>query len=254
MMTRFSFLVPASLIVFAGFAGAAQLDLTTAGSSGTLNTAFFQQVPDQSTGTGVIDPFVRVQANNVEEGYNTDAGNPLAFDAKSGIWTHSLLVGNVPVVDVNGTSYLQFLLDINEVNSGDEKFLTLDQVRIYTNPSSGSVNSTTLTDLGTLRYNLDSNVDNSVKLNYGLNPGSGAGDMFMYVPANLFAGLGNQYLYLYSKFGESTCAGCGSSDGFEEWATVGATSVVPEPGFYGVLSLGFAGLLLVVRKRKRTVR
>src|SRR5262249_13202157 len=56
------------------------LDLTTHGSSGSITgtvggAALFQQIDHQSTGTGVIDSFVRLQHNGTEQGYNTDA-NP----------------------------------------------------------------------------------------------------------------------------------------------------------------------------------
>ena len=53
------------------------LDLTTAGASGFINGAFFQQVPDQSTGTGVIDPFVRLSTNdNCEQAAKQEVDAP----------------------------------------------------------------------------------------------------------------------------------------------------------------------------------
>lgn len=73
-----------ALTGLASNADAAILDLTVAGNFGFLNGGFFQQVPDQSTGTGVIDPFVRIGAanQNIVEGYNTDK-RPLQFDKRA---------------------------------------------------------------------------------------------------------------------------------------------------------------------------
>jgi hypothetical protein len=70
-------------------------------------------------------------------------------------------------------------------------------------------------------------IANGVLLNYDLNPGSGAGDMFFDVPTSLFAGVSGQYVLLYSQFG--TPPGTyRSNDGFEEWAVISGAAV-PEP-------------------------
>lgn len=87
---------------------ATTLDLTTAGSSGTINGALFQQVGPQPTGSGVIDPFVRISAANQTsvQGFNTDA-RPLQFDENSSpTFTHSLLLSDLATVNVGGTTYI----------------------------------------------------------------------------------------------------------------------------------------------------
>src|ERR1044071_4374448 len=68
------------------------VDLTTAGActpitlaniaSCSINGAVYTQAFTQSTGTGVIDPFLREQATGVETGLNTDNGTP--YDDKAG--------------------------------------------------------------------------------------------------------------------------------------------------------------------------
>ena len=82
--TKVASLAAAAGMGFVLNAGADSLNLTTAGSSGQLvstvgGNAFFQQIPPQSTGTGVIDSFLRVQANTAEDGFNTSS-RPLGMD------------------------------------------------------------------------------------------------------------------------------------------------------------------------------
>ena len=110
------------------------LDLKTAGNSVTGTAAIggsflAQQMSLQPTGTGVIDPFLRIQMTGSEQGYNTSLGTP--YDDKAGIWTHALLLSDIPIVTINGTSYRQFGLDINESSGGKNLFLSLNQVQIF---------------------------------------------------------------------------------------------------------------------------
>src|SRR3954453_4324920 len=66
------------------------INLTTAGSSGSSQGAYFYQADPQPTGTGVFQPFVRIQQTGTERGYNTDA-RPVEFQTKDeNQWTHSL--------------------------------------------------------------------------------------------------------------------------------------------------------------------
>ena len=82
--------------------------------------------------------------------------------------------------------------------------MSLDELRIYLSPtgmldSYNAVNKK-LNNLAAI-YDLDGGGDNWIKLDYGLNSGSGEGDMVAYIPNSLFTGAGSQYLYLYSRFG-----------------------------------------------------
>ena len=215
---------------------ASALDLVNAGDSGFVNGAFFQQVADQSTGTGVIEPFLRLQANGTEQGFNTSVNNVL--DNKDGIWTHSLLVSDVPVVNLGGTNYFQVLLDINQ--AGANPLLSLDQLKVYRQATG---NISTLAGLTNQIYNLDGAGDAFIRLNYDLNPGSGAGDMFAYIPVT---GAGD-YFYLYSQFGSINA----SNDGFEEWATVGISQPIPEPETYALMMAGLGVMGAVARRRKK---
>ena len=63
-------------------------EVTIAGGVATVGGAVFaQNLAIGSAGTGLIDPFLRVQANGDEQGFNTDATAPL--DAKAGKFTDS---------------------------------------------------------------------------------------------------------------------------------------------------------------------
>ncbi|MGH2394296.1 MAG: hypothetical protein ACRDGH_12535, partial [Candidatus Limnocylindria bacterium] len=71
-----------------------------------------------SAGTGTFNSFVRIQGSPTESGYNTDAtGQGLEFDTKGGNWTHSILVSDIPVVNISGTNYWELFADINDGNN-----------------------------------------------------------------------------------------------------------------------------------------
>jgi hypothetical protein len=244
-------------------ASAGVCDLTTEGSSCgpslMTNQAIFGQVDPQPTGTGVVDPFLRLQANGHEEGYNTSASPFQAtYDQKAGIWTHDILLGDVPVVNVNGVDYREFWLDINENNSASGHLLSLDQLRIYLSPT-GNLNNYNasnkkLNGLNAI-YDLDSGQDNWIKLDYSLNHGSGSGDMVAYIPDVLFTGPDSQYLYLFSRFGDQIAANADSDAGFEEWwVKIGDSNEVTEVPEPATLLLFGTGLALAARKRRKTSR
>lgn len=248
-----------ALLVFSLFALPAysdMIDMTTTGDFKSINGAWFEQINPQSTGTGYIDPFLRIQSDTTEQGYNTDAKNP-PFDTKAGTWTHAITLAEFLPVTYKGTEYIKFMLDLNEVSSGDNSLISLDQVKIYVNGSDGALNTTNLSALGTPVYDLDSNTDNWVKMTAALNDGSGSGDYYMYIPVSVFGqqGLDSRYLYLFTRFGDqgTKTNGLDSSDGFEEWAAIRGTPPVPEPTFYGLLSVGITGLLFFSRKRRQHV-
>ena len=247
-------------------AHAAVLDLTAINSFGFLNGAFFKwtDLDRNATGTGLINPFVRLSTNHdTEQGYNTD-GRPLAFDENnSPQFTKSIQLGGVPLVNINGTDYREFLLDINEPDRSGAGLLSLDKVQIYLNPTSGALNTSTLADLGALVFNLDIGPDGDsyARLNADLNPGQGKGDYFMYVPDSLFIGAGTQYVYLYSYFGTHDI----NDSGFEEWSHRIVTNptceqtrtcdgnpppVIPEPSSLLLMGSGLFGAAIRF-KRKR---
>lgn len=212
------------------------LDLTTEGSSGTINNVLFQQFdPDTATGTGVIDSFVRIQASGVEQGYNTD-GRPLEFD-EGHAWTKSLLLSDVPTITIDGTGYRQFLLDINQ---DGQVLFSLDKLQIALQSSGSLLGYSSI--FSNPIYDLDDGGDNWIKLDYSLNAGSGSGDMIACIPDSLFTG-SNQYVYLYSMFGDNLAA----DNGFEEWSVGANGPIVPEPAT--IILFGLAGILSLRRRK-----
>jgi len=142
-----------SLTVFTVLAGvggsgafAARIGLTPGpGGSGTANGAVFISDISQPTGTGVFEPFVRLQRKESEQGYNTD-GRPVQFDEDTSHWTHDLLLSEIPIID----GYYQFMLDVNEPGSVPDSLISLDAIQIYTSPIGGKTESD-VSLLGTLR-------------------------------------------------------------------------------------------------------
>jgi len=228
------------------------IDLTAAATTPVkYQGAIFAQTSLQPTGTGVFDPFVRIQMKGTEAGYNTDA-RPVEFQTKDeNQWTHSLPLNSLSTVEYKGTQYYQFTLDINEQGNPTGSKLSMDQFQIYLG-NSGSLTGFNdgFGSNSVLVYDLDAGPkgDSTVNLNAALNPpGSGVADLNVYVPVKYFAGIDNQFsfVYLYSSFGTPYP----SDAGFEEWSAlqnVGSTPTpppptsVPVPGglVLGVIALG----------------
>jgi hypothetical protein len=228
---------------------AVTVDLTGgAGSSGYANGAYFEWVDENSTGTGVIDSFLRIQATGTERGYNTDG--TLEFDTKSS-HTKALLLSAVPTVEIDSVLYREFLLDIGESSAGSEPLLSLDTIEIYL---TADRYQTGYPALGTKVFDLDIGLDGdaTVIMNASLNPGNGWGDIFAYIPESFFADADDDdYVCLYSEFGGLWP----SSSSPEEWAvrlsvTPPPPPPVPAPAAVLLALVGSSAVITAYRRRK----
>jgi hypothetical protein len=237
----------AAVALSAGNAKATVVDLTNS-DSGSINGAQFVFTNQQPTGTGVIQPFLRVQNTPMEQGYNTSGGTP--FDDKAGPWTHDIQLSDLQAsaFTLNGTTYYKLLLDANEPG-GSKSNISLDQLQFYTS-SQGSQTTTNVSSLGTLRYTF--NAGDQVLIDASRNHGSGSGDMYAYIPASNFAGANpSDFVYMYVKFGNADA----SEGGFEEWAIVNAVTPVPEmSALFPILGLMVAVLSTNVLRRRRMAK
>ncbi len=245
----------ASGIALCQTASAISLDLTTANASGSANGGFFQQVPVQPTGSGVIDSFVRIQQTGTEEGFNTGVSKLALDNLNQGGTTFNkdIQLNSVPLVNLGGTDYYQFLLDINESQGGQDQskgLISLFELEIWTRSTpiiDFAGNKGVLTDLtgsgATKKWDLDfgGDGDSVIELDSNLNPGSGKGDMFAYIPASSLGNDGSSYVYLYSKFGSPFQD---SDGGFEEWSTVQRTNVPDGGATVALMGLALGGLSL----------
>jgi hypothetical protein len=215
------------------------------GDSATNNGMVVIQVPDGDvSGTGVFDPFMRVQAQgseSVQHGFNTDltprnqrayaGGNPpyRANDPK----TIARLLSTIPMVDHEGESYREVFLDLNESGgaSGGAGKISLDDMRVYV--VSSNVNN--LLDLSNNTWGAPAGMTSDVVYEFDIeNPlglldlssGSGRPDYRFLIPQEGFeefedCDYGNPncdlYFVLHVKMGASE--GYGATSTFEEWNT-----------------------------------
>ncbi len=266
--------------VGAGTAGAQTINILTDTDTGTtVDGTFFSADPNPSlpsTGTGVFNPFVRVQTNGsggLQNGFNTDAQNHANFDTKTGTWTHSVLFGSLTTVTMNGNSYYELTLDANQVGPagsiGNRIDITDLQIYIGSDPNlanpeavgsgpygNGFTGTTFTSGAGGLLglspvWALDNgtNGDVTVVLQSSIcdtpgKCGSGHGDMDLLIPTSLLGSHApTEYFVFYSEYAVA-------NSGFEEWSVLSAPSQVPEPSTLLLLGSGFLGLAAYRRFRK----
>ena len=190
----------------------------------------------EATGSGVFHAFFRVQADGSERGYNTD-GRPLQFDEKtSKSFTHSALLVDVPLV--NYTKYFpeadlfyEFQLDINQLASSS--FMSLDYFQVWTTNNKNQLGydhaTHSFTSGATLIYDLHDNGDpNWIKMDYRWNTGSGKRDYRVLIPDDMFSGITDKYVIIYTEHGLKGLEN-ETNDGFEEW---GVKKIPTEPDTY----------------------
>jgi len=291
-----------TILIFAGSGAqaATQINLSTTSDSGakngalpvdnTLNSFRVSTTALSPAGTGVLDPFVRLQTDNAnqnyEQAYNTGASTlspAMDYDNQGGSHVHAFTLANVPKVTIDGITYYEYLLDSNEPNSATGK-VSLDQVQIFlgdapdlthTNvtpatPQAGlasivSFETTKTTEVFRLNnsdFTSSSSYEIIIDSGKNFSAGSGQADMFFYVQAAPFDAIlsstpNRQYVYFYSLFGVPPGTQTADS-GFEEWSFRDAgpnPQAVPEPTTMALAlsGLGTLGLVGLRRFRRRPV-
>ena len=147
------FLCTIVLIFSVSGADALVLDISGArGAAANDGTSFFESAATElsypSSGTGIFEPYVSIQANGTEMGMGTDAiqqfdnkrsGNPNATDG----WTHSITVGDLyQVTSGNYAGLYEFLIDINEPRN-DDSYISLLNLEIFVADAGASTSATT---------------------------------------------------------------------------------------------------------------
>lgn len=230
---------------------AAVLDLDTDGS-GFINGAYFSVNADHPTGTGTYNPFLTIQNNGTQQGYNSSIGN---FDTKrEPQWNHEIRFSDLQVTTISGIQYFGFRVDINEPNGQNRSEISLDRLQLFTSSTlqhstSTGANGEFNGSLGLLRYDLDLGGDNTVLYN-DQQSGSGAGDVNIFIPVEFFAGTQqNDYVYMYQLWGNADA----SDGGFEETSLIAGITPVPElNALFPIVGLMVAvGSTHVLRRRKQ---
>jgi hypothetical protein len=242
------------------------LDITTVGSqvhsTGDFGGDFFVSGTFiGAAGTGHIDPFVRIQQNGSEAGYDTDFTAKAVLQDQNGSWTHTLQLSDVPIINIGGVNYREFLLDANQTGNGN---ISLNQVIIFQSaadvglfnsadyaPASATTDAS-ISFAGATRVFQMSNITLGTLTSHEVvvNSGNGSGtlDMALYVRDDDFTG--GPFVTLFSQFGAppGTFA---ADDGFEEWKVRTLTpGAVPEPSTMAIAGLGAFGFLAYALRRR----
>lgn len=242
---------------------------TTGGGTavgGFINGALFRRPTssdESGAGSGIFRDLYTVGDNSVgpgdpQEGYNRvvsglDSSIPNGFDP-------TLRVSGL-VPDLTGSAYV-FVIDTNESGNATDRYLSLDDFRIYIGDSTDPLNlPQSIAELdaafGEPAYAMSPDGEqNHILLDYSLYSGSGEMDLFVFVPQTVFAAADpDDYVYIYSSFGLYTdVAGFDPSAGSEQVSIPGKSidsavnplvDWVPEPRVPMLLALA---LLLLLRR------
>ncbi|MBD2338294.1 hypothetical protein H6G64_15065 [Calothrix sp. FACHB-156] len=164
-----------------------------------------------------IDIFLRIEssaASSSQQGYNTDA--LLNKSLSTEIASHSLKLSDVPIVNIGGTEYREFILRINEPNipnnNQDLSKIVLEKLEIFLGNTPNLTNYPTFDGNAAKIFDIE---QNSVLLQ-DINSDNNSYDYFVYIKESFFSAQfkkqeAPQYVYLFSEFTKA-------EGGVEEWA------------------------------------
>jgi hypothetical protein len=177
-------------------------------------------------GTGTFEPFVRLQADGTESGYNTNG--TLQFDTKGGTWTKAIKVSSIPQRPCPSGMCFELFNDINESNAqqGAKGRISLNEVEVW---YTDDANLTGYPFAGDPDTTLEYDFSGDILIN-DVNQGSGRGDLRYLIPIGgdvtvpADCDYGNPacatYFVLYSEWGTTGLAlgdDFATDGGFEEW-------------------------------------
>ncbi|MDF1597977.1 MAG: hypothetical protein P1T08_18025, partial [Acidimicrobiia bacterium] len=136
---RIGLMVSALLVVGAGIALATgdSYDLINNNTVTVNDGAIFEYFDTtESDGTGVLNPYLRVQDNDGDEaGYNSDyvvsGGGQFDQVSPNNAFTDSILLSEIPSIEVGTDNYREFIADFNEANSGVDAQISIDAFELY---------------------------------------------------------------------------------------------------------------------------
>jgi hypothetical protein len=245
-----------SATVGACAAQAAVVDLTKS-STGVVSTiygdAIFTTDFTQPAGTGVIDPFLTLQASGTEQGYNTSAKQGVFDTKREPQWNHELQLKDLNTVKIGTAEYYSFTIDVNEPGAG-KSLISLDALKIYSSSRTGQTTKS-VDGLGTKLFDLDLPSDSYI-LYDDQNSGSGQADIAFFIPTSAFAGVkSTDYIYMYQLWGGHVAADFDGTTqgGFEETfsRSVTPTKAVPEVSTALPLTLVLGSLIGMTQFRRR---
>jgi uncharacterized repeat protein (TIGR01451 family) len=205
----------------------ANTTMVTAAPSQALNDGGFYLDNSINSGTGNYDPFLQIQNDPTEDGFNTDDSPPPLND-KASPHTHSIQVGELQVVHIdlgNGAGvqdYYEFRIDLNESNSKDGPNINLNAFNLFLSGApavDGDYNGAGGFTDGANPFTSVYSLDHPLALT-DFSSGSGTDDGAIFIPVSAFTAAGatsSSYLTLYTQF-------TNADGGFEEIRAVTNTA------------------------------
>jgi hypothetical protein len=140
------------------------------------------------------------------EGYNTDASLVKSQATEKQQLSHSLKLSEVPIVNIGGQDYREFILNISEPGktktNPDLAKIVLEKLEIYLGNAPNLGNYPTFNGEASKTFDLD---QNSVLLQ-DINSDRGGHDYFVYISNTFFTDSNKgakKYVYLFSKFSDA---------------------------------------------------
>ncbi len=109
-----------------------EVDLIDGPTVVDINGGLWNRAQNFKVGTGLLNPFLTIQNDGSEEGFNTDAAT-LPLDDKRQEFTNALPLNHIPVINKKGGggAYREIIFDANEANSDPDAQYSIDQFDLW---------------------------------------------------------------------------------------------------------------------------